>query len=83
VYETILKEIDAEIARLQQARTLLAGVSIATKRGPGRPRKKQAAAPRAAKKTRKPLSAEAREKMRQAQLKRWAATKKSAKKSTQ
>jgi hypothetical protein len=83
VYETILKEIDAEIARLQQARTLLAGVSIATKRGLGRPPAKQAAAPTTAKKARKPLSAEAREKMRQAQLKRWAATKKSAKKSTQ
>jgi hypothetical protein len=77
--ENIVAEIDAEISRLQQARALLTGISAPSKRGPGRPAK---TAPLAAvPKKKRRLSAEAREKMRQAQLKRWAAVKKSAKKS--
>lgn len=76
--ENIVAEIDAEISRLQTARVLLTGISAPTKRGPGRPAK---AIPPVvpSKKKRRRLSAEAREKMRQAQLKRWAAVKKSAK----
>jgi hypothetical protein len=81
--ENLVIEIDAEIARLQHAKALLLGVSTPTKRGPGRPAKAAASPPAAAKKrTKRTVTAEAREKMRKGQLKRWAAVKKSAKKST-
>jgi hypothetical protein len=68
----LLSSIDSEIARLQQARSLLAGVSTGTRGGytaESRPVK--------AKRT---LSAAAREKIAAAQRKRWAAQKKAAKK---
>ena len=69
--ESILEEIDAEIARLQEVKKVLSGadaksgfkgVTVAKKR-----RKRK-------------LSAEAREKIAAAQRKRWAAVKKTAKK---
>lgn len=69
--ESILQEIDAELARLQEVKKVLSGAeakngfkgnTVATKR-----------------KKRK-LSAEAREKIAAAQRKRWAAVKKTAKK---
>ncbi len=83
MFKNLLTEIDAEIARLQHAKALLLGVSTPTKRGPGRPAKAVASPATPAKKsTKRTVSAEAREKMRQGQLKRWAAAKKSAKKST-
>ena len=68
----ILAEIDTEIARLQQARSLLAGDSIGTRGGYA-----AASRPVRAKRT---LSAAAREKIAAAQRKRWAAQKKAAKK---
>lgn len=74
--ESILAEIDAEIARLQAAKALLRSESgVGTIRKPGKP----AVAPLKAASRRK-LSAEARERIRQAQIKRWAATKKATKK---
>jgi hypothetical protein len=80
--EKIVAEIDAEIVRLQQVRTLL--VAVPAKRGPGRPAKTtttvKAAPVKAAK--RRTLSADAREKIRQGQLKRWATAKKSTKKAS-
>jgi hypothetical protein len=69
--ESILAEIDAEIARLTQVRSLLAGsrsnsssssVNKSTK-GPGKRRKKRV------------LSPEARKRIAEAQRKRWAAQK--------
>jgi hypothetical protein len=67
----LLSSIDSEIARLQQARSLLAGDSTGTHGG-------YAAASRpVAKRT---LSAAAREKIAAAQRKRWAAQKKAQKK---
>jgi hypothetical protein len=69
--ESILAEIDAEIARLTQVRSLLAGsrstsssssASKATK-GPSKRRKKRV------------LSADARKRIAEAQRKRWAAQK--------
>lgn len=76
--ETILAEIDSQIAKLQQARALLTSAAAPLKRGPGRPVNVSAvSAPK--KRPRRKLSAEAKEKIRQAQLKRWAATKKKAK----
>jgi hypothetical protein len=70
--EKIIAEIDAEIARLQQVRTLLAPTATTGKKR-GRPAK-GASAPSPLKKAagkRQPLSAEARERMRQGQLARW------------
>jgi|SRR5580698_68476 hypothetical protein len=78
--KSILSAIDAEISRLRQVKALLnlAG-SAATKRKPGRPAKTESVgAPIVQKrKKRKKVSAEARERMRQAQIRRWAAVKQS------
>jgi hypothetical protein len=71
----IISEIDAEIARLQQARSLLtAGSQIPARRG----RKPKAltaatatAAPKAKRRKRK-LSAEGRQRIREAMKRRWA-----------
>ncbi|MDE3163372.1 MAG: hypothetical protein KGL64_08940 [Acidobacteriota bacterium] len=78
--ETILAEIDAEIARLQSAKALLSSVAIPTirKRGGLAKMKSEMLTPAKSPK-RRTMSAEARERIRQAQLKRWAATKKVAK----
>ena len=67
----ILVEIDNEIARLQQARNLLAGVSVrGAKRG-------KAAAKRAPSKRK--MSAEGRRKIAEAMKRRWAERRKEAK----
>lgn len=79
--ESIIAEIDAEIARLTSAKALLSerGPSAA-KRSPRRPAKTQAVPIRHVKVKRRPtMSAEARERIRQAQIKRWAAVKSAAK----
>jgi len=78
----IVSYIDAEIAKLQQARTLLAGVAtVSVKRGPGRPKAGLVVAQILSGQPRKrTLSAEARAKIAAAQKARWAASKKSAKK---
>jgi hypothetical protein len=69
----ILAEVDAELQRLQEVRTLLSGSSA--KRGPGRPGASSFfAAPK-----KRTLSPEAREKIAAAQRKRWAKLKKAAK----
>ena len=73
--ETIVAEIDAEILRLNQVKALLTSAA-SVKRGPGRPPKVNAVP---AKRRRRRLSAAAREKIRQAQLKRWATARKDAK----
>jgi hypothetical protein len=70
----IIAQLDAEIIRLQQAKSLLAA-DTTTKRGPGRPK----AAP-TIRKTRAPMSAFAREKIAAAQRARWAKQKNKAKK---
>jgi hypothetical protein len=66
----LLAEIDAEIARLQQARALLNGKEV--KRQPGRPAKKTTAKKRT-------MSAEGRARIAAAQKARWANAKKAAK----
>jgi hypothetical protein len=76
--ERIVSEIDAEIARLEEAKLLLSG-GTPGKRGPGRPRK-TAGASTPAKKRRK-LSAAARAKISAAQKARWAKVKKMGAKS--
>ena len=74
--ENILAQIDAEIARLQQARGLLATLgTTATKAGPTA--KKTPAKVKTRKK--RVLSAEARKKIADAQHRRWAKIKAKAK----
>jgi hypothetical protein len=74
----ILAAIDNEIATLEQAKALLStsGATVA-KRKPGRPAKDASVVAPKVQKTRKrrKMSAEARERIRQAQIKRWAAQK--------
>jgi hypothetical protein len=72
----ILAEIDAEIARLEQAKALLgASDAVVAKRKPGRPAKDAFVVAPTIQKARKrhKMSAEGRERIRQAQIKRWAA----------
>lgn len=68
--ESILNEIDAEIARLQEVKKLLSSAGV------GSGNKSTAAKKRSKRK----LSPEARERIAAAQRKRWASVKKSAKK---
>jgi hypothetical protein len=80
--ESILSAIDTEISRLKQVKALLSSAGTAAiKRKAGRPAKTDSVlAPKVEKmKKRGKLSAEARERIRQAQIKRWAAVKQSAK----
>ena len=74
----IIAEIDAQISKLQQARTLLAGTQTAAK-GPGRPKGRKAAvktaaaaAPKTATKRKRKLSPEGRKRIADAMKKRWA-----------
>ena len=76
--KSILFEIDAQIALLRQAKALLSSAgTTAIKRKPGRPSKTAAIEVPVAQKAkkRKKMSAEGRERVRQAQIKRWAALK--------
>jgi len=80
--KSILSEIDAQIAILKQAKALLNSAgTTAIKRKPGRPSKTAAVAVPVAQKAkkRKKMSAEGRERVRQAQIKRWAAVRQVAK----
>jgi hypothetical protein len=71
----IIAEIDAQILKLQQARTLLAGTTASNARtGPGRPKGSKntaAATPVTAPRKRK-LSPEGRKRIADAMKKRWA-----------
>jgi hypothetical protein len=68
--DSILSMIDAEIARLTQVRTLLAGIGSDTAKV-AQPKPPKALAPKARK--RRVLSPEARKRIADAQRKRWAA----------
>ncbi|MDR3775026.1 MAG: hypothetical protein P4L26_16850 [Terracidiphilus sp.] len=70
--ESILAQIDAEIARLTQIRSLLANTGVAAKKATA-PKAKKAA--KAKGKKRRVLSPEARKRIADAQRKRWAAQK--------
>ena len=74
--DSILAQIDAEIARLQQVRSLLASTGKVAKKVTERATKK-APAKAKAKKSRV-LSPEARKRIADAQRKRWAAQKEKA-----
>jgi hypothetical protein len=75
----IIAELDAEIARLQQAKALLNGAT--TKRSPGKPAASMiAAAPAAtAAPKKRQMSAEGRARIAAAQKARWAKSRKAAK----
>ena len=74
--ESIIAEIDVEISRLKQVRALLS--NDGPKRG--RPATKIAAkAAKSSVRKKRVVSPEAKERMRQGQLKRWAIAKKSVK----
>ena len=78
----IVSAIDAEIATLKQAKALLsASGTVVAKRKPGRPAKTAFVVTPKVQKTRKrgKMSAEGRERVRQAQIKRWAALKSASK----
>ena len=79
--KSILSEIDAQIALLRQAKALLSSTgTTAIKRKPGRPSKTAAiVVPVAQKAKKRKMSAEGRERVRQAQIKRWAAVRQAAK----
>ena len=72
----ILAKIDDEIARLEQAKALLSATgAVSARRKPGRPAKVATHVAPKVHKTRKrgKMSAEGRERVLQAQFKRWAA----------
>lgn len=74
----IIAEIDAQIAKLQQARELLSGAAVKAK-GPGRPKgSKNATSGR----KRHKLSAEGRRRISESQKKRWAEQRKAAAKTS-
>lgn len=70
----IVKELDAEIARLQEAKHLLSGLS-----GNGSASGMRHPSAAAAGRKRRVLSPEARQRIAEAQRKRWAAQKKASK----
>ncbi|MFP5236214.1 MAG: hypothetical protein ACLGSD_09940 [Acidobacteriota bacterium] len=74
--DSILAEIDAEIARLTQARKLLSGASGAQKFTSAA----KSSAVKSAPKRKRVLSAEARKRIADAQRRRWAAQRAKAKK---
>ncbi len=82
--ESIIEAIDAEIVQLQQARSILLGSSdVLTslkKPGRGRPKGSKNAVKATPVKAKRVLSAEGKAKIATAQKKRWAATKRAAKK---
>jgi hypothetical protein len=70
----VLSQIDAEIARLQQAKAILSAGDSATKPGRGRPKGSVAAAAPPVRKKRN-LSPEGRARIAEAVKRRWAAQK--------
>jgi hypothetical protein len=78
--ENILAQIDSEIARLQQARKLLANIGITSTKTAGTAKKAVAKARPAKKRI---LSAEARKRIADAQRKRWAAARAKARQKAQ
>ncbi len=75
--ESILTQIDEEIAKLQQIRALLATTDVAAKKA-AEPKARNASAKSKGKK-RRVLSPEARKRIADAQRKRWSAQKAKAK----
>jgi hypothetical protein len=75
----IIQQIDAEISKLQQARSLLSGTSVVkVSKGPGRPKGSKNAisaaseTPAPASKSKRKLSPEGRKRIADAMKRRWA-----------
>lgn len=75
--ESVIAEIDIQIARLQQARQLLSDPVV--RKGPGRPR---GASEPAVRKPKRKMSAAGRARIAAAQRARWAKSRKAANKQT-
>jgi hypothetical protein len=73
--ESIIAQIDAEIARLTQVRSLLANTGKVTTKAAERKNKKATAKAKSKVKKTRVLSPEARKRIADAQRKRWAAQK--------
>lgn len=74
-HSRLVQEIDLEIARLQQARALLAGEPV--RRGPGRPKAAgEGAGASGTKRRKRNMSPEGRKRIAEAMRKRWAERKK-------
>jgi hypothetical protein len=73
--DNILVQIDAEIARLTQARSLLANIGTAAVKVTATTTKQAPVVKAKARKKKRVLSAEARKRIADAQRKRWAAQK--------
>jgi hypothetical protein len=67
----IVAEIDAEIARLQQVKSILTGKKVPGRRG-RKPKGFAAAAPAAKPRRKRHLSAEGRKRIQEAMKRRWA-----------
>lgn len=78
--ENIISQIDAEISRLQQAKTILAGISTSKLVGRTSGHKQEAITAKPAKRV---MSAEGKAKIAKAQKARWAKVRKAAKKTAQ
>ena len=76
----IIAEIDAQIAKLQQARELLSGTTTSTGKGPGRPKGSKNAKGSTSRKRK--LSPEGRKRIADAMKRRWAERRKLAAKGT-
>jgi hypothetical protein len=81
----VIAQIDAEIAKLQQAKVLLSGTPVVQKSGRGRPKGSKnattvAAAAPAASKSKRKLSPEGRKAIADAMKRRWAERRKQASK---
>ena len=68
----IIAEIDAQISKLQQARTLLAGTAQVARPAPGRPKKIVASTPSRPLRKKRKLTPEGRKRIADAMKKRWA-----------
>jgi hypothetical protein len=78
--EEIIKHIDGEISKLQQARVLLLGADAPMKRSSGRPKKKATVARiLAVKPAKRVMSIEGKAKIAAAQKVRWAKVRRAAK----
>lgn len=75
--DRIIAEIDAQIKKLQQARSLLAGATTSS-RGPGRPKGSKNAKSATGTRTKRKLSPEGRKRIQEAMKRRWAERRKQA-----
>lgn len=73
--DSILAQIDSEIARLTQVRALLTGSGSTATKAATKTASKVASAPKKAGRKKRVLSAEARKRIAEAQRQRWAAQK--------